>query len=294
MSRLVNSFLAHYSSLPLPGVFATTTSSDSMGYYLPDTRPSRRSRILIQRGRTRQTLLGRSATNQLIIVAPPIEESNIKSPPPHPSRGIHSLPDEVLLNLLEILSAKSSIERNPDSRRLLPVSPALVALSIVCMRFHQLVTPFIYGQLDVFNHQTDWRNNTEDTRFRHLHRTLSENVSLRAHCQRFIVISFESKHDDRIMDMMGRLTSARHLCIQGRLGNGGIGQRVLSAAVRYLPHLKSLSLDEWIYGDRFWLRRVCDALKDVQYLGHLSIHGAKGRSSLSLKDIKVSLVTCNF
>ena len=259
--------------------------------YMYERQPAERFRYLVRKGRTRQTLLGRSATNQLIIVPPPMDGPTVASPsPPPPDRGILSLPDEVLLNVLEILSVDAPLEWAIQGRNPLNVYPEFVALSIVCRRFHRLVTPFMYHDLSVLTRWTGRPYNMYNVALRHLHRTLGENVALRAHCRRLYVLLDARNHADQIMDMLTWLTSTRHLRIRGDLGENGLGRRVLDTAVRSLPHLESLSLEEPLRINHFGLLQVCGALKDMRRLDYLGIEKFQRNPDYAMPCIKVSLV----
>ncbi|SPO06417.1 uncharacterized protein DNG_09107 [Cephalotrichum gorgonifer] len=244
-----------------------------------------------------QKRLGRSKSNQLIIITPP--------PPPPAERGIFRLPDELLLRIVKLATTWEPPtldpweQDRPSDKHLFFVSP-----SLVCRRFHRLVTPLMYDDLDICVSSADETHRPVLSlgALQNLQRTLTETPVLRQHT-RMLQITVRAEHSDNptvvntLVDLVGLLTEMRSLTLffpyQGTEGDLSL----VRAAARHMAKLEDLTL--FTGNECPDLGLVCEALSPLRHLHKFSYYPGSCqledsnslRCSSSIKTLELSIFT---
>ena len=217
-----------------------------------------------------QRRLGRSASNQLIVIRPP--------PPPPPERGIFALPDELLLHIISMATAESFGGRGRGHQRPMNKFRRFLDPSVVCRRFNRLVCPLLYADMDLDMGLDRGRRHITTlwpVALRNLHRTFVENPSLRRHV-RVVTISL-NLHDDAILpalpllvDLASFFTSARLLTFTFPYKNWEDAISIFRSAASHMAKLDEVRLSGGEWGPS--LAHVCEALTGVPHLRNLTCY----------------------
>jgi len=215
----------------------------------------------------RQTRLGCSAANELVLV---FTEPCLQERPEE--KRILILPNELLLDIF-----------------LLTTKLDMLSLSVVCHRFHDLVTPLLYQSLEL---TVGWKDQPDDDDPYYssvsarrsplrLYRTLQQNSALRQHC-RELLLSLRSP--ERIgylglahaIDVVTWLENVVYLRLDKVVGEyHGYTAEEAWALIRAVAQQRKSSLQELHLGRYLGLRliEVCHVLGDLPNLRVLCLEG---------------------
>ncbi|KAL7913905.1 hypothetical protein GGI35DRAFT_438910 [Trichoderma velutinum] len=218
-----------------------------------------------------QTVLGRSDSNYLTIIKLPSHSEEVQhedaAERPLPSdRGILGLPDEILLQIFTIIATRS----HPDFDGHVNDRPSCIALSATCHRFNRLITSLLYRGLSISYYISDSLAIRRATRY--LHRTLTENPSLRSNCHYLSIhIGYRSNNTiifPYLLDLVAWLTNTKRLSLRGRFKADNENLLLFKAAVRHMP-----MLEEFSFSLNLDLRQIHEEIVALSHLRILEISG---------------------